>query len=55
VQRAGARRRVGAERAHEDRGRVQRSRRQGQSVQIEGEGTPGTGEAVSLGVVEGRV
>lgn len=55
VQRAGARRRVGAERAHEARGRAQRSRRQGQSVQVEGEGMPVTGEAVSLGVVEGRV
>lgn len=32
-----------------------RSRRQGQSVQVEGEGMPVTGEAVSLGVVEGRV
>ena len=46
---------MGAERAHEDRGRVQRSRHQGQSVQVEGEGTPGTGGAVSLGMVEGRV
>lgn len=55
VQRAGARQRVGAERAHEARGRAQRSRHQGQSVQVEGKGMPVTGEAVSLGVVEGRV
>lgn len=55
VQRVAARRRVGAERAHEAQGRAQRTRRQGRSVQVEGEGMPVTGQAVKLGVVEGRV